>query len=224
MASVWTRVSHHWTGLDRYYPGSCWQLASFHPQSHTQNGNAFWGKCPLVWNMSLPQTSVCCLFVLRACLDNVCCLMFHWQTWLNNSLDHIVVGPSGKVSNMSRIQNGMYSWSITMAIAHTQAHLRLFSCIHSPLSQVHKVSQSLSAKSINHASQSQWQTTMSCPPLGSTAYPIDNSYLHCHCHHAHCATQHKWPWTLPYLYFIWMGVGRRASWRPPRAHSLWVGG
>ena len=91
-----------------------------------------------------------------------------------------------------------------MAIAHTQDP-RLFSCVHSPLSQVHKVSQPLSAKSINHASQSQWWTTTSCPPPGSTAYLTDYSYLHCRRHHAHCAINTNDP--KPYHTSILSGQG-----------------
>ena len=79
----------------------------------------------------------------------------------------------------------------------------------------------LSVKFIIHASQSQWWTTMSCPPPGTTVYVTNHSHLPCHCHHT---TQHKWPWTISYLYSIWMWVGGWASWRPSRAHLLWIRG
>ena len=83
---------------------------------------------------------------------------------------------SGRVSNVFQIKLISIWWWPSLS-AQAWAHPRVFSNIHWPLSQVHKVSQIFSVKFIIHASQSQWQTTMSCSPPGSTVYLTNHRYL-----------------------------------------------
>ena len=77
----------------------------------------------------------------------------------------------------------------------------------------------------HHTSWHEWRRTPTCcPHPHNSTYQVDHHDVH-HCHfYATCATQHKHPWALAYVYILWPRMGQWTSERPPWAHLLWTGG